>query len=293
MVSRLCFALVAAGAASACAAGSDPRPPIMDAAFEARNFDKADIHVRVEDSRGWMEYRTRKAGFELLNDRPQRASLHYEGKVWSITNPDYPIVLVYDSDRPQIHGNDLRYIGLGTLWFMDTVPAFAPDATDFGTETDGNLTTVICDEGQDNCIYVFDSTQGNSLVHIEKYFHSHVKIFDLVNAQYDGFWFPQTIVTAIDGQWRSTATVLSAKFERPELPDHLGPSDLNVGLGSRVILVDANNAQHGGFSYDGTQIVPQKVAWQMRQSGSYPEETWCKVYPLMPMQFTFPDPDED
>jgi hypothetical protein len=265
----------------------------MDAALSARQFDRADIHARVEDGNGWIEYRTRKAGFETLNESSYRASLQYEGKTWSVVNPEFPIVLVYDTADLSLRGNDLRYLGLGAFWFEDVVPEFAPEAHNFSTETNGNLTTVSCDEGPKNYIYVFDSTQGNSLVRIEKYFRSHVKIYDIVNAQYDGFWFPQTIIVTSDGQWRSTATVLSAKFERAEMPDHLGPSDLNVGLGSRVILVDTGNRHNQGFSYDGTQIVPMEVAWRMRQSGSYPEETWCKVYPLLPKQFTPPEYDED
>ena len=265
----------------------------MDAALAARSFDKADIHVRIEDANGWIEYRTRKAGFEILNESAFCASLQYEGKTWSVVNPRKPIVLVYELADLDRRGNDLRYLGLGAFWFKDVPPRFAPTAHDFTVDKNGTRTTVSCIEKGQSCVYVFDSTQGNSLVHIEKHSPQGVKIFEIVNAQYDGFWFPQTIIVTKNGQWQSTATVLSAKFERADMPDHLSPADLNVGLGTNVIQVSADGKYGAIQSYDGTKIVPMKPAWRMRQSGNYPPETWGRPYKLLPKQFTPPVAEDD
>ena len=285
---QLCVALVVAGGTS-----GDARPAIMDAALRARSFDKADIHVRVEDQYGWREFRTRAAGFEILNESPQCASLQYKGKVWCVFDQQHPAVIVHESVSPPLRGGDLRYLGLGAFWSMDAVPTFAPDAHSFRTETDGNRTTVFCVEHGARCVYVFDSTQGNSLVRIEKHKRRGVQVFEIVNAQYDGFWFPQTMTVTYGGQWRSTVTVLSAKFEQADMPDHLSPADLNVGLGTNVMQVSAGGVFGPIESYDGTKIVPMKTAWRMRQSGDYPPETWGKPYKLLPMQFSPPAEEQD
>ncbi len=258
--------------------------------MQSRAFIKCDIHARVEDSRGWIEYRTRTTENEAIHESAQRASLLYEDKIWTTVDPAKPVAVVMEhtpENRKRVLGTDLRYLGVGAVWFRET-PQFASNAVDYAVSTEENRITVNCQVGAASKTYVFATDQGNNLVRIEERAEGHEpQILEIINQQYGEHWFPNTITCSRGEKWLSTVSVISAKFETAELPSTLRPIDIGIGLGTNLVTRDSGGRISPIRSYDGDAVIPieEAVRRRIRDPETYPPSTHGRPHTFLPMQF--------
>ncbi|HMQ35144.1 MAG TPA: hypothetical protein PKD53_30780 [Chloroflexaceae bacterium] len=192
-------------------------------------------------------------------------SLTHDGISW-IVHDGSPTGDARRQSGPSAGVPDMRSLGLTAA-----IPWYAPDivvpTTDaqggrrkFTTEEAADVTIVRASSGDERTIWVIDRKTGMPISVKCEYQGKLLTEARMTVGEVGGRWFPRKIEYFRSDYKNGQApadviTILSGRFDSPDLPHDITPADIGVDAGFNVTQYDESMQHLGLFRWDGQKIV--------------------------------------
>lgn len=213
------------------------------------------------------------------NYKPQR-TLKTGDQLWSYVD-DSLVADLWSVASGRVGPPDLRSIGV-VPWFSHDAVATAIDAerfargerVEFTESTEGTIHRVIGRWGDQSIEWEIDAARGWNATRVAYRSGGVLESESRTTlARYGDVWFPERVdffTSSFAGgqQPRESVMVLSAEFNRPELPHRLTPDDIGVEPGVNIYRYGPSGLPEGGvFFWDGRRVIDAEENLERMMSG--------------------------